>query len=147
MKNLKKLSALCMAALFTFSLSSCAQDFIIPQEELPAEISNYLKAHFPGITVLQVTVDRDALSKEYDVILESGINLDFNDKYQVTDIDANDELPDSVIPAKILSYVSTNFAEQVITDWELDGKNQQVGLNNGLDLEFTMQGDFIRIDD
>lgn len=146
MKNLKKLSALCMAALFSFSLSSCAQDFIIPQEELPSEISNYLKAHFPGISVLQVTVDRDGLSKDYDVVLEGGINLDFNNKYQVTDIESIVELPHSVIPAKILSYVNSNFAEQIITDWELDGKNQQVGLNNGIDLEFTMQGDFIRID-
>ena len=55
-------------------------------------------------------------------------------------------MPNSVIPEKILQYVTTNYPTNFITDWELDDKNQQVQLDNGLDLEFKMNGDFLRID-
>jgi len=55
-------------------------------------------------------------------------------------------LPNSVIPEKILQYVTVNYPTNFITDWKLDGKNQEVQLDNGLNLEFNIKGDFLRID-
>jgi hypothetical protein len=85
------------------------------------------------------------MSKKYEINLE-GIKLEFNSKYRIIDIDGKSRLPDSVIPQKIRQYVTTNYSGNVITDWEIDGRKQQIGLDNGVDLEFTMSGDFIRID-
>ena len=67
-------------------------------------------------------------------------------KNQIIDIDGKTALPNSVIPEKIRQYVTANYPTNVITDWELDDLNQQIQLDNGLNLEFTMNGDFIRID-
>ena len=103
--------------------------------------------HFPDNTILQAVIERDGLTKTYNIILSENISLEFNRKKEIIDIDSETKLPDSVIPAKILQYVTTNYPDNFITDWELDNKNQQVQLNNGLDLEFNMNGDFLRIDD
>ena len=138
-------SALVAIAL-TVSLISCAKDEVIPVSELPSEIKAYISTHFPSNTILQVVKDVDGLTKTYDVSLSERISLEFNRQKEIIDIDSEIALPNSVIPKQISQYVTANYPSNVITDWELDDRNQQVQLNNGLDLKFNMNGDFLRID-
>ena len=65
---------------------------------------------------------------------------------EIIEIDANNQLPESVIPDKIKTYVNENFPNNTITDWKIDDKNQEVKLDSGLEIKFTMEGDLIRID-
>lgn len=132
--------------LLSMILTSCTEDKIIAESELPTEISSYLKMHFPNNMVVQATMDKELFSTSYDVILSDNISLEFNSKNNIKDIDAASKLPDSVIPKEILDYVKSNYANNHITDWELDDNNQQIGLDNGIDLEFNMKGKFLRID-
>lgn len=128
-------------------LAGCdKEDEIVPKSELPAEIQAYISTHFPSNGISQVKVDKEISNKSYEVTLDGGIYLDFNSNNQVVDIDGYTKLPDSVIPSKILAYVAQNYPSNVITDWELDDNHQQVGLDNGIELEFSMSGNFIRID-
>jgi hypothetical protein len=60
--------------------------------------------------------------------------------------DDEKELSESEIFTEITSYVAENFPTNFITDRELEDNSQQVGLNNDLDLEFTKDGEFIRVD-
>ena len=143
-KNFLKASLI--ATLFIISLTSCTQEVIIPASEYPSEITSYTSTHFPNNSILQVIKDREDLTETYDVLLSENIRLEFNRKKEIIDIDGAAQLPNSVIPEKILQYVTSNYPTNFITDWELDNKNQQVQLDNGLDLEFTMKGDFLRID-
>ena len=135
-----------VAIALTVSLISCAKDEVIPVSELPAEMKAYISTHFPSNTILQVVKDVDGLTKTYDVLLSERISLEFNRQKEIIDIDSEIALPNSVIPEQIRQYVTANYPTNVITDWELDDRNQQIQLDNGLDLEFTMNGDFIRID-
>jgi hypothetical protein len=135
-----------MATTLAFTLTSCDKEEVIPSSDLPSEITNYISTHFPNNTIVQVIKDRDGLTKTYDILLSESIGLEFNRKKEIIDIDGVAQLPNSVIPEKILQYVTTNYPTNFITDWELDDKNQQVQLDNGLDLEFNMKGDFLRID-
>lgn len=80
------------------------------------------------------------------MIIEGNFKLEFNKKKEIESIDGVTQLPDSVIPAKILNYVQTNYASNFITDWDLDRNDQQVELDNGLELKFNKSGDFLRID-
>lgn len=143
-KSLIKKSLIATAVVF--SLSSCDKEEIIPSSDLPSEITSYISTHFPNNTITQVIKDRDGLAKTYDILLSENLSLEFNRKKEIIDIDGVTQLPNSVIPEKILQYVTTNYSTNFITDWELDDKNQQVELDNGLDLEFNMKGDFLRID-
>ena len=135
-----------VAIALTVSLISCAKDEVIPVSELPAEMKAYISTHFPSNTILQVVKDVDGLTKTYDVLLSERISLEFNRQKEIIDIDSDIALPNSVIPEQIRQYVTANYPSNVITDWELDDRNQQVQLNNGLDLKFNMNGDFLRID-
>ncbi|MBZ0242130.1 MAG: PepSY-like domain-containing protein, partial [Bacteroidales bacterium] len=74
------------------------------------------------------------------------IELEFNSAYQIIEIDASTQLPNSVIPQSILDYVSEHYPDNYITDWELENNHQQIELDNGLELEFGLDGVFIRID-
>lgn len=129
-----------------FCLLSCDKETVLSSTEIPTEISEYVTLHFPNNKILQVIKDVDGFKKSYDITLDGGITLEFNRKKEIREIDGTTELPESVIPSKLKLYVDSNFPNNFITDWELEGKNQQIGLDNGLDLEFKMNGDFIRID-
>ena len=39
-----------------------------------------------------------------------------------------------------------NYPDNFITDWELDDKKQKVKLDNGLELEFNKEGNFLKLD-
>lgn len=145
MKNYMKFLVFTLT-MFSVSLTSFAQDKIIPASELPNEIKSYLSKHFPNNSILQAQVDKELFSTSYEVILQDNFSLEFDSKNRVTDISGKSQLPNSVIPKSILEYVKSNYPNNIILDWELDDKNQQIELDNGLDLEFNMQGAFLRID-
>lgn len=134
------------ALLCAYSFPILAQDQVISDSELPKEIKSYLVTHFPKNAIIQASVDKDAFSKSYDVTLEKNIKVEFDSKNKVKEIDGISTLPESVIPSKILNYVKNTYPSNTITDWESDTRNQQVKLDNGLELEFSMNGDFLRID-
>lgn len=135
--------AIIMAA---FTFVSCEKETLIQENDLPDEIRTFITTHFPANKIIQSVKDRDGLEVTYDVILDGNISLEFNSKKQITDIDGTTRLPDSVIPSKILDYVSANYPDNFIIGWELDSRNQQVKLDNRLELEFNIAGDFLRID-
>ncbi len=141
---MRKINLAIILAIFTFA--GCEKETVIGENDLPAEIRTFITTHFPANPIIQSVKDRDGLELTYEIILEGSISLEFNRKKQITDIDGIAKLPDTVIPSKIIDYVSANYSGNFITGWELDGRNQQVTLNNGLELEFNMAGDFLRID-
>jgi len=105
-----------------------------------------VSTNFPDNTILQVVKDSEGISMTYDVLLSENINLEFNRKKEIIEIKAKSKLPNSVIPEKILQHVSTNYPDNFITSWELDDGKQQVKINNGLELEFDKNMDFLKLD-
>ena len=145
MNLLKNLISISILGAF-LSLSSCDKEKLVPAQEFPSVIETYVCEHFRSNKIIQVVEDQDGLSKTYDVILDGNINLEFNNKMEIIEIDANNQLPESVIPDKIKTYVNENFPNNTITDWKIDDKNQEVKLDSGLEIKFSMEGDLIRID-
>lgn len=135
-----------LLALVPFLLISCEKEEILPLTDIPSEISNYVSTHFPENPIIQAIKDTDGFALTYDITLEGGLFLEFNRKKEVIDIEGLTKLPDSVIPAKLLEYATTNYPDNYIIGWELDDRNQQIKLENGLELEFNINGDFLRID-
>lgn len=148
MRKLQRLSMyLCFFLGFALVLSGCDKDDEVVQEsDLSIEARNYLNTHFNGVAVSRVVRDRDDLVDEYEVILANGVKLEFTEAGAVTSIKSTSQLPDSVIPAKILTYVKAEYPTFAIVEWELDSGGQEVQISNGLELKFNMNGDFLRID-
>ncbi len=122
------------------------QDNVIPEAELPSAIKKYIKKHFSDYKVIKAEKEKTLSGHKYEVKLDKGVELDFNEKNEITEIDGTMKLPNSAIPKSILKYVEKNYPENVITDWELDKNKQEVKLDSGIELEFSLKGEFVRID-
>ncbi|UTC67797.1 MULTISPECIES: PepSY-like domain-containing protein [unclassified Treponema] len=138
-------------SLFAVFLLFCScmlygKDMLINFADLPEKAQSYVKAHFPDAKPVKVEKEKDGLSVKYELKLDNMIDLDFNSKGEITGIDGNLKLPDSVIPEKILEYVKKNYPDNHITDWNLEKKTQEVELDNGLELKFDLKGKFLRMD-
>ncbi|GHT79854.1 hypothetical protein FACS189467_0340 [Bacteroidia bacterium] len=122
----------------------------ISTNELSVEIKGYVSTHFPEQKIIQAIQERDNLRTSFEVLLDNHIEVTFNKNGQVREVESKvrgQALPNSVIPAPILTYVQDKFPVAVITTWELDGRRQKVELSTDLDLEFDLRGNFLRIDD
>ncbi|MEM0518325.1 PepSY-like domain-containing protein [Aequorivita flava] len=141
--------ALCALVL---TVSSCSNnddaemDTTLSEAEIPVEIKTYVDTHFAPNSINRAIRETENNEVSYDVFLNENIILEFNGDLEITAIDDDSQLPNSVIPNSILEYVAQNYASNFITDWELENNHQQVELNNGTELEFTLNGEFIRID-
>lgn len=152
--------------VISFAAISCEDEQIIPAESIltnntptsnfvpdttstniPASISEYVAVNFPGSEIRYVVKDVDDFETNYEVFLSTNFELEFNSTFNITEIKGFTKLPDSVIPAGILTYVNQHYSNSYIVQWELDNWHQQVELNNDLDLEFSLDGTFIGIDD
>jgi len=148
MKTLKRvLIQLSFALALAFVLTGCGKDETVVQEsELSAPAKAYLTTHFNGVAVARIVKDRDDLVNEYEVVLANGVKLEFTEAGVVTSLKSTSQLPDSVIPASLLAYSKANYPTAVITEWELDVNDQEIQLSNGLELKFSLTGEFLRID-
>ena len=135
-----------LLAVVPLLLISCEKEEILPLTEVSSVISNYTSTHFPDNPIIQSIKDTDGFELSYDIALKGGFFLEFNRKKEVIDIEGLSKLPDSAIPAKLLEYMPSNYPDNFIIGWELDDRNQQIKLENGLELEFNMNGVFLRID-
>ena len=133
-------------ALLPLLLSSCEVEAIVPGQNVPAEITSYLEKHFPKNPVLQTVKDVDGLELTYDITLKEGVFVEFNRSKEVIDIESTTQLRESVIPAKLAEFVAANYSGSFIVGWEKEGRNQQIKLNSGIELEFNSKGEFLRID-
>ena len=115
------------------------------EKELPSSIKAYLETHFPSCRVVKIVKEKEDNKPSYDIDLDCGVNIEFYDNGEVIDIDGTSKLPDSVIPYNILNYTTTNYPNDFIIGWELEGNNQQVELNTTVVLEFDSVGNFMRV--
>ena len=146
---MKKIIACIFILTFLISgFSSFAQEKVISESELPFSIREYIATHFKNDRIIKCKKDTKGNLVSYDVKL-TDIKLEFNSKNQVKEISSKSDtkLPDSVIPPAILSYVKKQYPGIGIIKWELKKKKQEVKLDNHLDLEFSLDGKFLRIDD
>lgn len=147
MKSLKFLILIATLAVF----SSCSKDDnekeeIISESEIPKDIKTYLSTHFSNNKIIRAVRKKELSTIKYEIYLEGYFELEFNSDYKVIEIEGKSKLPDSVIQKPLLDYVAKNYANNFIISWELDYNHQQIKLNNGIKLEFGLDGTFIRID-
>lgn len=135
-------------AVISAFLMSCEKETeeVLPENRIPSEITAYISTHFPGSQILHAIKDEERNEVSYEITLNEGFYLEFNKNLDVTDIEGTSKLPDSVIPSAILEHVASNYSGNFITGWELDDRHQQVRLNNLLELEYAMNGEFLRVD-
>lgn len=140
--------SLSLIAGLLFSFSAHAQKTTITAAELPAKAQTFLKEHFANENTLAIVKDKETFSTDYKVRFSNNTEVEFDSKGNWEEIDGNhNPIPTAAIPAKIASYVKSNYKETSIIKIDKGYWGYEVDLSNGIELEFDSNGKFLRIDD
>ena len=136
-----------LLAISLATFASCDKDEQpVDPAQLPAEAQTFIDTNFPATTINSVVKEYDDFTYHYDVYLADGTTLEFDKRGEWKDVQNRvSGVPDSIVPEKILSYVTNNYSNAFIVEIERD-RQYDVELNTGIDLDFSLDGDFIRID-
>lgn len=136
----------CCAILFIFNQTN-AQDRYLQTNEFPEKIISFVQTHFPEDQIVTIKEEKERRKTEYEVKLNSRAELEFDGGLEIIKIESKSGLPDSVLPKKIVAYVSQNYPGRKIEEWKKKKKYQEIELDNSLELEFDFDGNFLKIDD
>lgn len=146
MKKLLFTLSLLVASLSFVACSDDDDDKKIAVADLPAKAQLFLHTHFSEQEVRLVEKDNDS----YDVHLVNGFEVDFDLSGEWDNVDGNGQsVPQSVIdliPQNISTYIKEHYAQNKITEVSKETYGYEIGLNNGVDLKFDFDGNFLMAD-
>lgn len=85
---------------------------------------------------------------DYEVILTDGTEVEFDSKGNWKKIETpnNKNVPSALLPKTLTDYVSKNHKKAKIVGVEKERNKYEVELNNGIDMIFDLNGNFIKFD-
>ncbi|MCL1867436.1 MAG: PepSY-like domain-containing protein [Paludibacter sp.] len=141
-----------LAVIFGVSMMfvSCDKEEVISVNNLPASSQEFIKTHFPGVTVTRVMKDTEGLGIDYTAYLANGFDIDFEKNGNWDDVDGHiNPVPQSILnllPSGIVEYVSANLNNYQIVEVNREPYGYEIGLTGDIDLRFNSQGGFIGYD-
>lgn len=129
--------------------SSSSQTTTTPQQiqDLPAKTNAFLKEHYANATVVKYEVKTlPGFGKSYEVKLNNGAEIDFDEKGEWHEISDAQGVPQVLVPVSVKNYVDSNYKGILIKSIDKEKNKIKVDLVNDIDLEFDSKGNFIRID-
>lgn len=130
------------------SVSTFANDMIIPAAQLPAAAQSFIQKTFPDQDVAYAKVDRDFGRTTYEVHLNNGVELEFDKTGTWDKVDCNySAVPAHLVPAAIANYVKSNFGGTAVVKIDKERFGYDVELSNDLELKFNRHGQLMRVDD
>ncbi|MBQ8594064.1 MAG: PepSY-like domain-containing protein [Bacteroidaceae bacterium] len=117
--------------------------------QLPAAARQFITTHFPKAPVSYLSIDRKLFGVEgYDVRLIDGTEIDFNNKGEWKEIDAEHKvIPAAIIPENIKKYINQYYPQNKVTKIKHTKRGYELHLNNDLEVDFDQRGNFLRLDD
>tara|TARA_R100000935_G_C2802858_1_gene151313 strand:+ start:319 stop:1065 length:747 start_codon:yes stop_codon:yes gene_type:complete len=121
--------------------------------DLPENILTFINTHFPGVTIEGAEMENNG---NYEVELSDDTELVFDTNGNFlgrADDDDNDDRDDddiavSELPQLIRDYIAENYPDNTIIEAEKEDDNSyEVTLNNGIELEFDAEGNFVGAED
>ena len=138
--------AICCMMSFNI-VANAGNDKPINVNELPAKAQTLLSKHFKGQKVMLATIESGVVNRSYDVVLRNGTKLEFDKKGNLTEIDCKQGIvPSQLIPQPIKNYLKENYRGETVRKIELNKKEYEVELTNGIDLTFNKHFQLIDID-
>ncbi|MGL4293227.1 MAG: PepSY-like domain-containing protein [Bacteroidales bacterium] len=134
------LNVLCMA----FALSSCEkEDVLISADKLPDTAKSFIRTHFENKTLLVVSYDKDFREKEYKASFDDGTTISFDKNGHWDEIHDPSGISEKIVPAGISSFVESKHADALIIGLDKNKKSIETDLNNGIELRFDLNHNFI----
>jgi|TARA_R100000501_G_C2620122_1_gene113404 hypothetical protein len=116
------------------------------KSELPEMVSAYVSQLFPNEKIKTLEVDKGDNWETYEIKMSGGTELSFDQNNQPTEIKCKSGIPASALPLNIAGYVTKNHPNIKIVEYEMDEEGHEVELENGDELEFDPEGNFVEMD-
>ncbi len=116
------------------------------KSELPEMVSAYVSQLFPNEKIKTVEVDKGDNWETYEIKMSGGTELNFDQNNQPTEIKCKNGIPASALPLNIAGYVTKNHPNIKIVEYEMDEEGHEVELENGDELDFDPEGNFVEMD-
>ena len=148
MKRIMRILMIAICCMMSFNIvANAGNDKPINVNELPVKAQTLLSKHFKGQKVMLATIESGVVSRSYDVVLRNGTKLEFDKKGNLTEIDCKQSIvPSQLIPQPIKNYLKENYRGEAVRKIELNKKEYEVELTNGIDLTFNKHFQLIDID-
>ncbi len=148
---MKKIGFLIISLFITIGIGYADNDKITTDgNALPAGSREFIARWFKEANIAHIKIEQNLMgTKEYEVLLTNGINLEFNKDGEWTEIDGNGTLlPEEILPSVITSQLRTHYPGHSILKMEKKRNNHwEVKLTNQLELTFDKAGILVNIDD
>lgn len=135
-----------IVAVLLFALAAIADDRPIPFKRLPDAAQKFINANFPEDKVLHALKDDDLIAPDYEVMMESGVKIDFNSSGKMESVSSPMGVPASIVPAQIHKYVKAHYPDAVIVEYDVDRYSHEIKLNNRMELEFNSAFNLVEVD-
>lgn len=145
---MKKLIAL-LAIVVVGVMAVNARDRVTRDSNvLPVQAREIIKKNFKA-NVHHIEIEEKLMrGKEYDVVLDDGTQIEFDDKGNWLSVDTGRKsIPDYFVLKSIRDYVSKNYSGKKIVEIEKKSGKYEIQLSNEVELEFDRSGRFLRVDD
>ena len=158
-KTYFKLLGISLLLFGCFSMVSCSDDDqneienVITVNDLPTAAQTFLNKYFNGYTVLKVEKDIEDNITLYEVTLQDGFEVTFNDQGEWTQVEApyGKTIPTGFIPEQVMATLNQRFPDYGINEINSTGQGYKVELSDNqggaaIDIFFDMSGEIIKID-
>lgn len=144
---MKKMMALMATLMIT--LTACAdRQQMIQFSELPAEAQSFVQKYYNVSDISYVEQEWDDMRYEYTVFLKNSTEMEFNHQGNLKSIDCKrSAIPEGIVSPAIASYVKEHYPNDFVVEYVIDYRRLKVELNNGWELIFDHNGNFLGMDD
>ena len=136
-----------MFALFATGLFFAQDDMPISKKDMPSSLQRNVTRYFGKKNISSIIKDKEDGKIVYEVSFDDGTKAEFSSNGNIIEVKSYSGVPSSVVPSKVQAYVRKYYPQSKIVQWKKKSNKQKIELDNDLDLEFTLKGDFLRIDD
>lgn len=146
---MKKLLTMVMVVIMGIASMQARDRVTTDINTLPSAAKTMINKYYGKTGVNHIKIDSKVLGgNEYDVILNNGVELEFDSKGVLKEIDCGHEsVPDGILLKPIRDYVSRNFKGRKIVKMDVKRNSYEVELSDDIELVFDRAGNFKRIDD
>ena len=134
---MKTMKIYLIALVSVLVLPACAErDRIITLNDLPTNAQEFLKK-FSHKEIAVIKMEREGLSKEYDVVFSDGSSVEFNAGGYWKEVNyRHSAVPTDIIPTQINDFVKKNYTGADIVQIERSRHNYEIELSNKMDIKF-----------
>lgn len=115
--------------------------------DLPAKALETVNSHYNQNNIASYEVKTiPVIGKSYEVKFNDGAEIDFDSSGVWHEWKDAKGLPKGVLPEAIKTYLAKNYASTFATAIDKESNKIKVDLASDIDLEFDVNGNFVRID-